>query len=314
VFALKQMSKHEIVSKRLHNHAMNEKRCLQSLCHPGILTLFKTFHDRDSIFMLTEYCAGPELYQTIQRPSVDQAANYPKPGLKEKIAKFFAACMLSALEFMNRKGVAHRDLKSENVLVNADGYLKIIDWGFAKHIPCTRVNVETGEEYVDNQSFTMCGTPEYFAPEMILNVGCTRAIDVWTFGIVMYEMYAGNTPFLDVEDRGNMKQMFVKVLGVDTEGVPFNPNLVEQNPDAMDFISRCLRAESTLRAAPVDLKEDSYMDEIDWQQMDQKLLRAPWIPHDDFFLSAGCNKKKRAVPKFKLSELCPDGKDPLSNF
>ena len=86
-------------------------------------------------------------------------------------------------EYLHSKDIVYRDLKPENIMIANDGYLKLIDYGFAK--------------VVKKRTYTICGTPEYIAPEILLNKGHSKPVDWWTFGILIYEMHAGHAPFLD---------------------------------------------------------------------------------------------------------------------
>ena len=88
---------------------------------------------------------------------------------------------MSIFEYLQSKNMVYRDLKPENIMIHSDGYLKLIDFGFAK--------------VVTKRTFTICGTPEYIAPEILLNEGHGKAVDWWTLGILLYEMLAGYPPF-----------------------------------------------------------------------------------------------------------------------
>ena len=91
--------------------------------------------------------------------------------------------MVSIFEYLHSKNIVYRDLKPENILIGADGYLKLTDFGFAK--------------VVEGRTFTLCGTPEYIAPEILKNQGHGKAVDWWTLGVLIYEMIAGIDPFAD---------------------------------------------------------------------------------------------------------------------
>jgi len=110
----------------------------------------------------------------LRRPSKDWLAYF---------GRFFAAQVVSMFEYLHSKNIIYRDLKPENILIDEDGYLKLTDFGFAK--------------YVESRTYTLCGTPEYLAPEMLLNKGHGKPVDWWTFGILLYEMLAGIDPFSD---------------------------------------------------------------------------------------------------------------------
>merc|ERR1719453_3068073 len=95
--------------------------------------------------------------------------------------RFYAACVSSAFMYLHDKKIVYRDLKPENLMFDADGYLKVVDFGFAKR--------------VEDRTWTVCGTPEYMAPEIILNKGHGVAVDWWTVGILLYELFVGYPPY-----------------------------------------------------------------------------------------------------------------------
>ena len=116
-----------------------------------------------------EFCQGGELFTVLHTAERD--------GVPEPQAKFYAVCVLLGLQHMASKEIAYRDLKPENAMVDNSGYCKIIDMGFAK--------------VVRHKTYTLCGTPEYLAPEIVLGRGHNRGVDHWAFGILCYEMIAG---------------------------------------------------------------------------------------------------------------------------
>ena len=136
--------------------------------------------------MVLEYVAGGELFtylRSVGRLESPHAA-YNYPSNKEiKFIRFYSAQVASIFEYLHSKNIIYRDLKPENLLIAADGYLKLTDFGFAK--------------VVDGRTYTLCGTPEYLAPEILLNKGHGKPVDWWTLGILTYEMIAGIDPFTD---------------------------------------------------------------------------------------------------------------------
>ena len=104
-------------------------------------------------------------------------------NFEAKFARHFFRQMLTGLHYLHSHGNAHRDLKPENILIDGEGYLKLTDFGFAK--------------YCETRTYTLCGTPEYLAPEVLLNKGHGKPVDWWTLGILTYEMIAGIDPFND---------------------------------------------------------------------------------------------------------------------
>ena len=120
-----------------------------------------------------DYAAGGELFRILRREKY----------FSESKGRSDAAEVILALEYLHEPGIAYRDLKPENILLDARGHVKLTDFGFAKHVP--------------DLTWTICGTPDYLAPEVIRSQGYTKAIDWWGLGVLIYEMLVGLPPFVD---------------------------------------------------------------------------------------------------------------------
>ena len=139
-----------------------------------------SFSDVDCLYILLDYVPGGELFSYLRK--------YRR--FDEQTTKFYAAEIVLILEFLHEQmgGVAYRDLKPENLLLDETGHIRLVDFGFAKRLGSTNDDrpVET---------YTLCGTPEYLAPEVIQNKGHTTAVDWWALGILIYEFITGYPPF-----------------------------------------------------------------------------------------------------------------------
>ncbi|KAI4253931.1 MAG: hypothetical protein L6R42_007389, partial [Xanthoria sp. 1 TBL-2021] len=174
VFALKILRKTDIIRLKQVEHIRNERRTLAAVAgHPFITTLVTTFSDRDSLYMLLDYCPGGEVFSYLRKAK----------KFDVDTARFYAAEIVLILEFLHtNQGIAYRDMKPENILIDAEGHIKLVDFGFAKKVDA-------------RETYTLCGTPEYLAPEVIKNSGHGTAVDWWAFGILVYEFLVGQPPF-----------------------------------------------------------------------------------------------------------------------
>uniref|UniRef100_A0A803Y8E9 cGMP-dependent protein kinase n=1 Tax=Meleagris gallopavo TaxID=9103 RepID=A0A803Y8E9_MELGA len=148
-FAMKCIKKKHVVDTKQQEHIYSEKKILEQICSPFIVKLYRTFKDSKYVYMLLEACLGGELWSLLRdRGSFD-----------EPTTKFCVGCVTEALDYLHHIGIVYRDLKPENLILDAEGYIKLVDFGFAKKIG-------SGQK-----TWTFCGTPEYVAPEVILSKG-----------------------------------------------------------------------------------------------------------------------------------------------
>jgi serine/threonine protein kinase len=174
-YALKAMRKADLIAHKLQSNVIAEKKIMLACDCPFIVKLYRAFQDTDHLYMLLEYIEGGELFNVIHVPGRD--------GLTNSQAKFYAAGVAIALAYLHSKEIAYRDLKPENIIMDRNGYPKVTDFGFAKLL-------RNG-----NKTYTLCGTPEYIAPEVVIGSGHSMAVDHWGLGILIFEMQTGYTPF-----------------------------------------------------------------------------------------------------------------------
>mmetsp|Transcript_54575 Transcript_54575/g.143704 ORF Transcript_54575/g.143704 Transcript_54575/m.143704 type:complete len:363 (+) Transcript_54575:131-1219(+) len=247
--ALKIMRKCEVIRLKQVEHVKAERHILAMVEHPFVVNLLTTFQDDKRLFMLMEFVNGGELFSYLRREG----------RLPNDHARFYAAEIILAFAYMHLMHVVYRDLKPENLLVDCEGHLKVTDFGFAK--------------VVDDKTWTLCGTPEYLAPEIIQSKGHSKSVDWWALGVLMYEMLAGYPPFFDETPFG----IYQKVLA---GRVDFPRHF---DVKAKDLIKRLLVADRTkrlgcLKGGSEDLKRHKWFKGLDWDLLLNRSVTPPHVP------------------------------------
>ncbi len=231
-YALKCMLKIQLAKSFQAENVLNEKNILFSCDHPFILHLITTYNTQNEVFMLTELILGGELWTYIYKhKTLLTRTNFG--GFTTETTQFYAAGLILILEYLHSRNIAYRDVKPENILVGVDGYVKCVDFGFAKYIPFMHKN------QLKTKSFTICGTPDYLAPEIILSRGHDKGVDYWSLGCFVFELIVGRTPFADPHQA----EIFKKAVRSDRYLIfpkDFDPN-------AEDLIRRLLRSNCAFR-------------------------------------------------------------------
>uniref|UniRef100_A0A8D3B106 cGMP-dependent protein kinase n=1 Tax=Scophthalmus maximus TaxID=52904 RepID=A0A8D3B106_SCOMX len=247
-FALKCIKKRHIVDTRQQEHIYSEKNILQQTNSGFIIRLFRTFRDDRFVYMLLEACLGGELWTVLRDMSY----------FDEPKARFCTGCVLEAFDYLHTMGVVYRDLKPENLLLDAEGYVKMADFGFAKKIG------------LGKKTWTFCGTPEYVAPEVIMNKGHDFGADCWSLGILIFELLTGNPPFAGSDPI----KIYTMVLhGI--EKVDF-PKRIGKRPD--DLIRRLCNPVERLgnkKNGIIDIKKHNWFRGFNWEGLRRRKLPSP---------------------------------------
>jgi CRP-like cAMP-binding protein len=257
-FALKIQFKEDPVRRSGAIEAIKrEMTVIRQLNHPFIIDLVDTYETDDQLMMLTESVKGGELWSRIHR---ENEAGEWTSGMPESHAKFYALIIADVVSFMHRQRVIYRDLKPENVLIDDEGYPTLCDFGFAKYCP-------------DDTTFTFCGTPNYLAPEIVLNRGHGAAVDHWALGVVAYEMITGENPFyFEGQDQMALLQAIAQEDFYPLPGTASN--------DFVRFISGLLEKEPVQRLGSLaggekGVLKHEWFSELDIDQIRNKKAKAP---------------------------------------
>lgn len=261
VYALKCLQKHHIKKSHQVKNVIAEKTAMASMSHPFVLKLYNTFQDKDQLYMALEIVYGGELWSLMYQSTA--LSRTTMGGFQENHARMYACIVLAGFEHIHKAGYAYRDLKPENLLIDKDGYVKIVDFGFA-------IKLAPGQK-----TQTLCGTPEYLSPELVLSKGHDRGVDFWAFGILIYEMLCGGTPFADEEHS----RIFVKIVH-SQRCLTFPGGL---NRDVEHLIRRLLNPNPSLRLGMLrggieDIKKHRWFHGVNWMKLRKKLYRTPWVP------------------------------------
>lgn len=222
------LSKKEMIKRNKIKRALAEQEILATSNHPFIVTLYHSFQSEDHLYLCMEYCSGGEFFRALQT----------RPGkcILEDDARFYAAEVTAALEYLHLMGFIYRDLKPENILLHQSGHIMLSDFDLSKQsdpggVPTMIVSrsgasqsalpmVDTKSCIANFRTNSFVGTEEYIAPEVIKGCGHTSAVDWWTLGILVYEMLYGTTPF-----KGkNRTATFANILRDDV-GFPEHPGV-----------------------------------------------------------------------------------------
>ncbi|KOS18911.1 Serine/threonine-protein kinase nrc-2 [Escovopsis weberi] len=284
LYAMKVLSKKEMIKRNKIKRALAEQEILATSNHPFIVTLYHSFQSEDHLYLCMEYCSGGEFFRALQT----------RPGkcIAEEDARFYAAEVTAALEYLHLMGFIYRDLKPENILLHQSGHIMLSDFDLSKQSgpggkPTMIIGkngartdalptIDTRSCIADFRTNSFVGTEEYIAPEVIKGSGHTSAVDWWTLGILIYEMLYGTTPF-----KGkNRNATFANILREDIpfpdhNGAPPISNLCKS------LIRKLLIKDENrrlgARAGASDIKAHPFFRTTQWALI--RHMKPPIIPH-----------------------------------
>ncbi|XP_056429218.1 protein kinase C theta type isoform X2 [Hyla sarda] len=249
-FAIKVLKKDVVLMDDDVECTMVEKRVLSLAWeHPFLTHLYCTFQTKENLFFVMEYLNGGDLMFHIQSCHKFDLAR----------ATFYAAEIVCGLQFLHSKGVVYRDLKLDNVLLDMEGHIKIADFGMCKE-----------NMFGDVKTSTFCGTPDYIAPEILLGQKYSYSVDWWSFGVLLYEMLIGQSPFRGMDEE----QLFQSIRMDD----PFYPRFLSK--EAKDILVMLFVREPERRLGfKGNIRQHCFFQQIDWERLENRDVEPPFKPN-----------------------------------
>ncbi|CAH1389649.1 unnamed protein product [Nezara viridula] len=249
-YAIKTFDKSILIKKALTKQILQEKRILQALNYPGCIYLEMTFQDNAHIYLGLPFISGGELYNYLLKMG----------KFEESASQFYGAQVLLAIEYLHYCDVIYRDLKPENILIDVYGYLKLTDFGLSK--------------VVTQRTYSLCGTPDYFAPEVLMHRGYGKSVDYWSYGVFLFEITSGKPPFV----APTMMKTYENILTV-AYSMPkyFSRNLAHLIYNLLQIdISRRF---GSMKNAIEDIKSHAWFSKIEWNLLFNRKIAAPYSPN-----------------------------------
>lgn len=256
-FALKYLKKIDMLQQDQVQHVFNEKDIQINCDTIFIVRLYKTFQDSKYLYFLMESCLGGDLWTYLQKRKGRM--------VPEIHARFYAACVLEAIAYLHERNYIYRDLKPENLLIDARGYIKLTDFGFAKSLKGA------------SKTYTFAGTPEYVAPEIIYNRGHDKSIDYWALGILIFELLVGKSPFR-TDDHTNMMTYNRILRGITS--ITFPPHVTKSATNLIKSLCRPLPTDrlGNQKNGIQDIRNQNFFQGFDWEKLRNQSMKPPFVP------------------------------------
>ena len=254
VYAMKILDKKVLKMKKQQIHTKTERDLMVKINSPFIVNIKTAFQDEANLYLVSEFMQGGDMFFHMHDGQIVIFNN-------EK-TRFYIMELVLALESLHKNNMVYRDLKPENILLDSKGHVKLTDFGLSKIL-----------EDEKDKAFTLCGTPQYLAPEVLLRQGYDKAVDWWSLGCVMYEMLMGRLPF--AIKRGMKLSMKIYERKMD-----FSKRITDS---AKDLVQKLLviNPKHRLGSGPngtENVKNHPFFDGVDWDLAMKKQLKPPFIP------------------------------------
>ncbi len=249
IIAIKILKKSNIIKSNQTQHILNELSIIPYLDHPSIVKFLSFFQDDKYLYLAFEFLPGGDLFSLLKAEnnfSIEQS-------------QFYLGQIIFALDYLHSKKIIYRNLKPENVLINQNGYIKLTDFELVKNL--------------EDRTYTLCGTPGYMAPEIILNRGYGYGVDWWAMGVLLYEMICGVDPFTD----DSPMKIFENIL----EGkIKFTSDFDDESKSLIKHLldRDTSRRYGNLKNGVDDIKNHPFFRSMNWDKLLKQEITADFIP------------------------------------
>ena len=253
IYAMKILDKNDIIEKHQEEHTKIERDLLTRINCPFIVNIKFAFQDKDNLYIITEFMQGGELFFHLHK----------EKRFKDEKAKFYIIEIILAIVYLHKNKMLYRDLKPENVLIDINGHIKLTDFGLSKIIQKPK-----------EKAYTICGTPQYLAPEVLSDKGYDCTVDWWSLGCVLYELLIGRSPFRILLGDSLNEDFYKKKILI--------PDYVSD--EAQDLITKLLIINPLKRLGYGEdgankIKQHPYFKGINWDDAWNLKLKPPFIPN-----------------------------------
>lgn len=267
-YAMKVLLKEQLKQTNQILHTKSEREILEKISHPFIVKLIFAFQNPEKLYIVTEYMAGGEIFYHLRK----------ERKFSEERTRIYLCEIILALEHLHINNIIYRDLKPENILLDKHGHIKLTDFGLSKILKYNvdqSINQSTTSSFASiySKAFTICGTPEYLAPEILNGKGYDKSVDWWSLGVVAFEMFCGYSPFKENKHK----------LDINT----YKKSIKKENhltSCAFDLLEKLLNVDSNRRLGGSNLDADEikkhpFFNGIKWKNVFEKKYKPIFVPN-----------------------------------
>eukprot|EP01102_Stenamoeba_stenopodia_P019851 TRINITY_DN7584_c0_g1_i2.p1 TRINITY_DN7584_c0_g1~~TRINITY_DN7584_c0_g1_i2.p1 ORF type:complete len:1360 (+),score=248.69 TRINITY_DN7584_c0_g1_i2:678-4757(+) len=291
LYAMKVLKKKDMVKKNMVEAVIAERNILATVNNPFVVRLYYAFQSKSHLYLVMEYLVGGDCASLLEH-----IYSFP-----ERMSKLYIAETVLALEYLHSIGIVHRDLKPDNMLINAEGHIKLTDFGLSRiglvdtvdesgammqmtsNSPNSPVKGKKRSKNSLQGATRVLGTPDYLSPEALLGTGNGPSVDWWALGVTLYEFITGIPPFNDETPE----KIFERILDRQLEW-PENPE--DMSEEAKDLISKLLHPDPSKRLGSngvQEIKDHPFFDDVNWDTLLSEPLNEAFIPRLDDELDTG---------------------------